>query len=1087
MNAACRIPHTAIQASAGSGKTYQLAHRYIRLLAGGVAPDTIVALTFSRKAAGEILSDITKYLCEAAGSAEAAARHSKDAGDSGTTEAQYLACLRAVADSLHRLHIGTLDSFIVGILRSFALELGLGAGVQIMNDDGPDAGEMLRKIFASVFAAPDLDDKTHRQFREAIRQATFGREEKRLGDILDSVLRGFWPYLREAPDAGSWGNAGRIWSIPPPWQPAPAAEARRAAESLRASIREARWDERLKKALLVFVDFVAGYGPLSRWDDRAIGSSAMKQVVAAVRDGAAGSLDLEYYRKTYTLDAAQTEELRLLVCHLFGVELHRALEQTKGLHTFVSLFDDFYDRLARRRGTLTFQDAQYLLSPANVLTQGATLSRDSTALLYVDYRLDCRLNHWLLDEFQDTSNLQWAVLSNLAHEILQDSTGERSFFYVGDVKQSIYGWRGGNPRLFDEVRAPYPKEWIALDRRSVSYRSCAAVISAVNRAFARLPEAIPAAVSDRWHAAWENHAIAPRREPLDGVAAVIEPTAADGSEKPTDDDRYRVAARLLQEIDPLGRGLTVAALVRSNAAGKTLANALRRECPGRMIVHEGPASIQDNPVVALLLSLIKFAAHPADRFAWRHLQMSPLWRAFQRLGLDRASLSLVLLRQIHQDGLEEIVRRWGDELVRETALSVFETKRLADLVAAAASFDQRGVRDADAFIRFMDQYEINEPAAENAVRVMTVHQAKGLEFDLVILPDLQPSRGGDMRQSGKNVLVGQAADKERSAWVLVPPRKAVVDSDPMLSAVVERDDADACYEELCVLYVAMTRARKGLYVITSYPGKTSETFTPAAFLKTQLAGDPKPDGGEDIQVAGETVRRLFIEGNWDWFKTETGGAAEQPAEAAAVWPEDFAGRESRRKTLNRIEPSGREACERKAAWFFSPEARDVLDFGSAIHELFQAVTWTGESDAEAAIAEWRGGAAYAPAVTRDATEQFRQALRSPDVREAMSRPAGEVELWREKRFDLVMGRDWVSGMFDRVTIERDARGRVVRAGILDYKSDRIKTDADIQRAVETYRGQMDLYRTALQRILGCKATQIAVRLLFTRVGRVVSV
>jgi ATP-dependent helicase/nuclease subunit A len=77
------------------------------------------------------------------------------------------------------------------------------------------------------------------------------------------------------------------------------------------------------------------------------------------------------------------------------------------------------------------------------------------ARLYIDYRLDCKLDHWLLDEFQDTSDLQWEVLRNLADEILQDASGQRSFFYVGDVKQAIYGWRGGNARLFGKILEQY--------------------------------------------------------------------------------------------------------------------------------------------------------------------------------------------------------------------------------------------------------------------------------------------------------------------------------------------------------------------------------------------------------------------------------------------------------------------------------------------------------------------------------------------------------------------------------------------------------------------------------------------------------
>ena len=69
----------------------------------------------------------------------------------------------------------------------------------------------------------------------------------------------------------------------------------------------------------------------------------------------------------------------------------------------------------------------------------------------MNFRLDSSYDHWLLDEFQDTSRLQWQALRDLVDEVIQSDSGQRSFFYVGDTKQAIYAWRGGDPRLFDEI------------------------------------------------------------------------------------------------------------------------------------------------------------------------------------------------------------------------------------------------------------------------------------------------------------------------------------------------------------------------------------------------------------------------------------------------------------------------------------------------------------------------------------------------------------------------------------------------------------------------------------------------------------
>ena len=140
-----------------------------------------------------------------------------------------------------------------------------------------------------------------------------------------------------------------------------------------------------------------------------------------------------------------------------GTELRAMLKRTQGICQILHQYEEFYDDMVRRRGKLTFTDAQYLLTAANEYSSGSLLSRmpGQESRLYIDYRLDCKLDHWLLDEFQDTSDLQWEVLRNLADEILQDSSGQRSFFYVGDVKQAIYGWRGGNARLFGKILQQY--------------------------------------------------------------------------------------------------------------------------------------------------------------------------------------------------------------------------------------------------------------------------------------------------------------------------------------------------------------------------------------------------------------------------------------------------------------------------------------------------------------------------------------------------------------------------------------------------------------------------------------------------------
>ena len=104
----------------------------------------------------------------------------------------------------------------------------------------------------------------------------------------------------------------------------------------------------------------------------------------------------------------------------------------------------------------------------------------------------------------------------------------------------------------------------------------------------------------------------------------------------------------------------------------------------------------------------------------------------------------------------------------------------------------------------------------------------------------------------------------------------------------------------------------------------------------------------------------------------------------------------------------------------------------------------------------------------------------PSVQAALRCPEGKVELWREKRFEVVLEAQWVTGIFDRVTIIRDEKGTPQSATILDYKSNQIHQPAQFEKAIETYRPQLELYSKALSLILKIPQAAITKQLLFTR-------
>ncbi len=1076
----------AIRASAGSGKTFRLAHRYIRLLSEGVSPDGIVALTFTRKAAGEIFDAITGYISGACLNDHAAAETTSRLGTGAPemTLHDYVAMLRRLLESMHRLHIGTIDSFAVKVVKSFPLELGVPSSFELMAGDDAATQSFRRRILDQLFAG-DATSADRRRLLNAFEQARTGRSGKGVEEPLSDFIAAYQEHYRVLPQEDRWGEPSAIWPHGSPWLQT-ADEIHETAAAFCSCLTPLGLTDAHHERFSSFAEAVTCHTPYSRWDGPV--KYMMEKLLCCAEGLLSGRGTITLNRTEYELTGDAADHALALMRHVIAIDLKAAMARTRGIYHVIDMYDTLYDEVARREGRLTFADVQHLLTGHGMRGSGAALTgsaaaADEATRLYIDYRLDSHLGHWLLDEFQDTSDLQWDVLGNLVDEVLQDDTGLRSFFYVGDVKQAIYGWRGGNPDLFDMLLKRYPV--IEQDVLQLSRRSSQPVIDTVNKVFTEVPGEpdLPKGLAARWR--FEEHTTV-HTDPEAGCTMLLEPPCDEGDLKPQSEDRYRVAAGLLRDINPTVRRssadsstpLTAAVLVRTNGQGKAVVDLLRRECPDMTIIHEGRAAIRDNPVVAVLLSLIALAAHPGNTLAWRHLHMSPLASALttDRLTCDR--LARHLLRHIQAHGFESLLRTWGGRLDAAATLDAYGRKRLGELLTAATEFDSTGNRDCDEFLDFIDNYELHEQAADDAVRVMTVHQAKGLEFDVVILPELD-DRLSITRARDTSFALARHPLTNEPLWALELPRRDIAEADPTLAAQVAKMQEDAALESLCLLYVAMTRAKRGLYVITSYPGKTSSSFTQAAFLKRQLTGSTKPteSDGSLYNAGGSSCTCLHATGNANWYKSlptvePAPGPVEKPAVAMEATPAAY-------RRLIAVRPSDADDAEREAAALFDENRKMRRELGSAVHLLLQGVEWLDEPDSFIPPPAPAGGDKE---LWQSAVAHVRSALDMPEISTVFQQPEGPVTLWRERRFEVVRGEEWITGAFDRVVIQRNQDGRPVYATIYDFKTDDIRGSAAVSARSAHYAPQMRTYRDVLSHMLGLRTKNVFIFLVFTGAG-----
>ncbi len=188
------ITHKAISASAGSGKTFQLIRRYIGILCHEVTPEKIIAMTFTRKAAGEIFDGIVKVLCNAARDKEGAEEVTQELHACNAVPDQFdLTCenarvlLHGLLSKMHLCRIGTLDSFFVSIVQAFPFEFGFGGDINLLEGHPAMVAreETLRDI---LLRETDKDDGSS-DFLEKFKQATYGQENKNVSQALDDFIR----------------------------------------------------------------------------------------------------------------------------------------------------------------------------------------------------------------------------------------------------------------------------------------------------------------------------------------------------------------------------------------------------------------------------------------------------------------------------------------------------------------------------------------------------------------------------------------------------------------------------------------------------------------------------------------------------------------------------------------------------------------------------------------------------------------------------------------------------------------------------------------------------------------------------------
>jgi ATP-dependent exoDNAse (exonuclease V) beta subunit len=974
-----------ILASAGTGKTFTLSDRIVRLLALGAPPESIVALTFTRKAAAEFTSAVFRKLAEAC---ESGARADSLRARLGLpNEVSFPAILRRLVRDMDRLQFGTFDSFFQRIATAIPFELGL-PGIEILDELAATAAR--ERVLLDLIRAgrPPAEQDA---LIEAFRQATWGAEEKNLHRAVGQLVKTFHGIYLGASDARFWGGEAVIWPGETcAWLQPPA--------DITAELTLLRdWaDSESGQFFKAFSRFLRDVAEWSPGMDLPSGALVERLIGAFAVEQPPERLEIAFGKGVREIPPALVPSLRRVVHRVVGASFERALRMTRGIHGVLSAFERDYDAGVRMAGRLVFGDVPSLL-------------RSVDSLLWQE-RLDARVSHWLFDEFQDTSISQWAVIENVLDEVLQDPSGARSAFFVGDPKQSIYRWRGGEHRLIGALARRYGT---GIDMRSLraSYRSAPRVIEFVNRVGDSLCECnglLPKPAVEEWRVGWEAHTSAITSS--EGHVAVHE---IEGGEA-----LYDAIHDRLQQIDPIGRRLTCAILTRSNSEAREIAHALRAKGFLDVVSETDESVAMDNPVTGAFVALFRAILHPADEASRHYVEMTPIGEWVAVSGWEATRLRLI--EQLSMNGFEAVLERLYREMEPVLPGDAFSRRRLGQLRDIARAFDSGNPSSLNEFPQFAADFTLRDAAASGRVQLMTVHKSKGLGFDVVLLPILDTQR---MDSATDAQLLAPAGTTGRVQWVLRKPPALIADADPIIAAACNADRADNAYEAMCLLYVAITRAKYALEIFVPKAPESANALSPVAAIHRAIA--PRDEDTGDWSI-----------GDPAWFEhIVTPVAIGMSVPSVADW-----GRFRRITHLDLIRPSATGGLLRG-----TPLSRPAADFGAAIHKAFAAIDWIDSPTAADIRME--------DEVVREA---LTRCLESPDIAKWFQRENVDDIVWRERAFDVLLDGKWVSGVFDRVVI------RSAGAMLIEFKTD----NAPPERVLERHRPQLELYRAALAKLLG---------------------
>lgn len=1072
---ACDPQHSVVvEACAGSGKTWLLVARMLRLLLAGTAPSELLAITFTRKAAQEMRERLMLLLRDLALLPEPEVRTLLLERGVGAYDLARLMPLarglyQRVLSSPQALSIDTFHSWFARLIQIAPLTAGVPHGYSLTEA----SGELLSEAYNSFMQS--LNDAEHAPVRAALLvlyDSVGDFNAKKLLDAFIGKRAEWWASVQGA------AEEQRTLQQAPPLRWLQELCGADATSDARLTL----WDDAQLGQRLQDIAWLLGQGA-KRNQERATriesahsdgaSLSNFAQLLSQFRDdkGAPRGNDHRRGQLSKAIEAnlgqggadAFEREFAALGDALHQLQRRSAesgvLALNAALFTAGAAYLERYQALKAERRVFDFADLEW---------HAYRLLSDAEHAAYLQSRLDARYRHVLLDEFQDTNPLQWNIVQGWLNAYGDDGS-KPSVFVVGDPKQSIYRFRRAEPRVFIAARDLLASQGAAVLRTNQTRRNADDIVAAINASFGGNPIfSAQTTLAAHSGAVWRLPLIRQAAREKTEVAgfALRNPltTARDEEEDARRRDEGRAVAQAIlrarQELDAQRRDgqpvrwSEVMLLVKKRKHLAAYESALREA--GIPFVSDKRGGLLQALEVADLIALLCFLIAPGDDRALAHVLKSPIinagdadlitlaqrteagwWLRLQAAVTEGASLPLqraceVLTRWLEAaprlpvHDLLDLILHQGDLLSRYAQAASALTR--SQVIGNIEAFTELALNlDAGRYPslpKFIDALRTLQNGADNdapdeagidaavdAVRILTIHSAKGLEAPIVVLLDANHS---EPARDDSGILCDWPQDQAAPTHFSVFGRKD--ERGAARDALFAAEEGFKAQEDWNLLYVAATRA-KNILIISGVAG----------------AKNAQPDG----TVENSWYARMHSAQDVA-FEDQAGSAAALPETAFTLPVFDP-------PLLVAPQPAG---CAVRTA---------AIDEGIALHALLERLTqpgaWPVSVPDAGLIARWLRCPADVAATIRAQAQAILAQAELEHFFDPSRHQAAHNEL------EVVLGTEVLR--FDRVVIFEDA------VWILDYKRNLL----DNERAA--YQAQLARYRAAAQSVFSGKAVRSA--------------